>query len=161
MVEFACSKHVSAPRALVFDRATDFAGAPARIRSIRRVEMLTPGPVRVGTRFKETRVVFKREATETMEVTEIARPSHVVLGAASCGCRYRFEFRFHDAKEGTEVEMRFAAQPLTWFARVMGLLMRPMVKKVMAECSKDLDDLAASIEAERQGRPAPSPASSA
>ena len=61
-MELIFHKHVTAPRALVFDRATDFAGAPARIQAIRKVEMLTPGPVRVGTQFKETRVVFKREA---------------------------------------------------------------------------------------------------
>ena len=48
-----------------FAFVSDFANAPKRIKSILRVNVLTPGPVGVGTRFTETRVMFGREATET------------------------------------------------------------------------------------------------
>ncbi len=37
--------------------------------------------------------------------------------------------------------MVFDAKPLTLLAKVMSFLMRPMMKMVLKECSKDLDDL--------------------
>ena len=69
MTTFTVKKHVNAPPELVFAKASDFANAPSFIGAIKKVEILTPGPIQAGTRFKETRVMFKREATEEMEVT--------------------------------------------------------------------------------------------
>lgn len=140
------SQVVAAPPDVVFRAATDFAGAPGRIRAIKRVKVLTEGPVRVGTRFEETREMFGREATETMEVTSLDPPRSYVLGAESHGCRYRSELRFEPEGSGTRVTMSFAAEPLTFFSKVMGVLMAPMAKKIAQECGRDLDDLAAHCE---------------
>ncbi len=42
--------------------------------------------------------------------------------------------------------MIFEATPLTFFVKVMGIVMRPMMKTCMKEIGKDLDDLKASCE---------------
>lgn len=136
------TKQVDAPPERVFAIASDFAHAAEHVRAIEQVEILTPGPVGVGTRFRETRKVFGRSHAETMEVTAFEPPSRYVVGCESCGCRYRSEFRFLPKAGGTEMRMSFEAEPLTWFARIMGFLMRPMVRKMVAECAKDLDDVA-------------------
>lgn len=140
-------RHISAPPEDVFRAASDFARAPERIRGILKVEMLTGGPVGKGTRFRETRRLFGREASEEMEVIEFEAPRRYVLGAESHGCRYRTELAFEPRGSGTDVRMTFGATPLTFFAKVMSVLMRPMMKKIVTECGKDLDDLRASLEA--------------
>jgi carbon monoxide dehydrogenase subunit G len=146
MACFTITRHIGAPRDKVFACLSDFRRAPERIKGIKKVEMLTDGPVGVGTRFRETRIVFKREASEVMEVTAFNPPIGYTLACNSCGCRYESEFRLTPRGAGTDVEMRFAVQPLTLFAKVMGSLMRPMFKMCLTEMGKDLDDLKASIE---------------
>jgi hypothetical protein len=53
--------------------------------------------------------------------------------------------------QGTRVTMTFAATPVTFMARVMSVLMRPMMKSVLKMCAKDLDDLKGAIERDRGG----------
>lgn len=138
-------KVIRAPRERVFAAAADFANAAGTIRAITRVEMLSQGPVGVGTTFRETRKVFGREATEEMTVVEFVPPERYVLGAESHGCRYRSALAFASVAGGTRVTMTFAAEPLTLVAKVLSFLMRPMFKSMTKECAKDLDDLEAAV----------------
>lgn len=151
MKQLQVSQVVAAPPEAVFRAATDFAGAPGRISAIKRVTMLTDGPARVGTRFEETREMFGREATETMEVTSLEAPRSVVLAALSHGCRYRSQFRFEPEGDGTRVTMTFAAEPRTLFAKVMSVLMAAMARRLVEACSRDLRDLAAHCEGASPG----------
>lgn len=48
-----------APRERVFDVCSSFEHAADRIAGIERVEMLTDGPMRVGTWFRETRIMTR------------------------------------------------------------------------------------------------------
>jgi uncharacterized protein YndB with AHSA1/START domain len=145
------SQQVAAPVERVFAAATDFAGAASRISGIRAVRVFTDGPTRVGTRFEETRVMFGREAKETMEVVALDPPRSYVLRAESHGCRYRTELRFTPRDGGTLVEMEFGAEPLTLAAKVMSVLFAPMMKSVVKLCGKDLADLARHCEAATPG----------
>ena len=146
MTSFTLTKRIDAPRETVFRLASDFRNAADHIQGITKVEMLTDGPVAQGTRFQETRIVFKREATEEMTVSAYDPPSGYALDCESCGCHYHTEFRFTANGSGTDVEMRFDVKPLTFFAKVMGFLMRPMMKMCLKETGKDLDDLKAVAE---------------
>jgi len=149
MASMTVKKHVEAPPERVFAAATDFQNLPKFIRGIKKVEMLTDGPVGAGARFRETRTVFKREATEEMQVTAFEPPRRVALGCESCGCRYHTEFTFTPAGNGTDVRMTFEAQPLSLFAKVMSVLMKPMIKACLRESEKDLDDVKAAVESGR------------
>ena len=151
MTEITVRKHIAAPVGHVFEKATDFARAPESIKGIEKIEMLTDGPVGVGTRFRETRVLFGKEATEEMEITEFEPPRRYVLGCENHGCRYRTEFRFVPNGSGTDLEMTFGAEPLTTTAKVMSFMMRPLMKTTMKHCSKDLEDLKTAVESSREG----------
>lgn len=141
------SRHIDAPIETVFARATDFENAANVMSAIVKMEMLTDGPVGVGTRFRETRVMFGREATETMEVVEFDPPHGYVLLAESHGSRYRTTFRYSESNGGTDLEMIFEATPLTLVAKILSVVMMPMMKKTIeTECGKDLDQLKAAIE---------------
>jgi ribosome-associated toxin RatA of RatAB toxin-antitoxin module len=140
---FSVSRRIEASPERVYALMTDLPNAPAVVPAIRAVEILTEGPVRVGTRFKETRVVFGREHAETFEVTELAAARAFGMACTSCGARYDSRFTFRPDGRGTIVEMTMTVEPLTTYARIVGFLMRPMMKKMVAECAKDLDAVAA------------------
>lgn len=148
--------HIAAPPDVVFARAADFEHAADFISGITKVEMVTDGPVGVGTRFKETRVMFGKEHAEEMEVVDFEPPRRYALQAHNCGCRYHTEFRFTPKGGGTEIEMTFDATPLTFVARIMSFMMRFMMKSCVKMVEKDLADLKQAIESPPDGsRPSP------
>lgn len=146
MAELSISRTIPAPRSEVFARLSNFPQAADTIGAITQVEMLTEGEVGVGTRFRETRTVFGREATEEMEVTAFEAPRSYTLEAESHGAHYVSTFTLDETPGGTEVTLSFTATPLTVFAKIMSFLTKPMLKTVMKECAKDLDDVARSFE---------------
>jgi hypothetical protein len=146
MFGFTVDRHIAAPPDVVFARASDFRRAPETISAIIKTDVLTDGPIRLGTRFRETRVLFGREATEEMTVTAFDPPRSYTLGAESHGSRYHTELAFTPDGQGTRVTMTFAATPLTFMSRVMSLLLRPMAKSMVKMCAKDLEDLKQAIE---------------
>ncbi|MDH3284327.1 MAG: SRPBCC family protein [Acidobacteriota bacterium] len=146
MASISVRRHIAAPVDEVFARASDFARAPDVIEGIAKVEMLTGGPVGQGTRFRETRIMFGREAIEEMEVTAFDPPRRYALGCENHGCRYHSELRFTPSGSGTDVEMSFDATPLTTIAKIMSLVMRPMMRSLAKTCLKDLDDLKSALE---------------
>lgn len=147
MKPLECSEVIRAPVSTVFHMASDLANAPDWSSQIRRIEMLTDGPTGVGTRFRETRVMFGKEATEEMEITGFQRDREYTLECDSCGCHYTTVLSFREEAGGTRVTMKFGAVAQTLFARVMGFLMAPMMKRMLARCLKqDLADLKAKCE---------------
>ena len=149
-MQYRCERSVSRPRPEVFAAFTDLEAAPDRIEGIDKIELLTDGPMQIGTQFRETRTMFGKEAVETMTVTEFDRDEKYVTRAESCGSLYKATYRFEEISDGTRVEFSFDATPQSFFAKlatpVMGLLMGRMMKRMIA---KDLDDLIAAIEKSR------------
>ncbi len=146
MNKVTVERTIAAPPERVFAVSSDIPRWAEVVPAIQRIEMLTDGPVGVGTRFRETRLMFGREETETMEVLEFEAPRRYVLGAESHGSRYRTEFRFEPAGEGTRLVFDFTGVPLTVAAKVMGFLMKPMLKKMGELCAADLEALKAHVE---------------
>ena len=60
---------IAAPASKVWEALTDIEGSPHVISGIERVEMLSEAPFGVGTRWRETRRVFDKDATEELWVT--------------------------------------------------------------------------------------------
>lgn len=146
---FMCvvSEKINASPETVFAAASDFPNAPQRITGIKKMEMLTQGPVGVGTKFRETRVMFGKEATETMEVVDFQPGRSYTLAAASCGCEYRTVVSVRPAGAGSEVTFDFSGRPLSFGAKVMSALMGWMMKGAcMKAVRQDLSDLKVAVE---------------
>jgi carbon monoxide dehydrogenase subunit G len=146
MLELKCSRQVGAPQARVWEIISDLRNAAGRVKGITRMEVLTEGPIRVGTRFRETRKMMGRESTEEMEVTRFDPPRSYTMECTNHGFHYVMEMRATPQGTGTELEMAFNSRPLNTFAKVMGFVMRPFAKKLVEACKKDLDDLAQAAE---------------
>ena len=146
MAQLTLKKYIEAPREVVFDTGLDLRSAEENIRGIEKMEVLTEGPIGLGTRFRETRIMFKKEATETMEITVFERPARYAFKAESHGCRYLTSFELVEQGEGTNLVMVFDAEPLTFVGKVMSFAFAFMMKACMKQVEKDLDDLKAVIE---------------
>ena len=147
------TQQINAPIERVYDVFTDLPNAVERISGIESVEVLTDHPFGVGTRWKETRKMMGKLATETMWITAVEPNRSYTAEAESCGTHYTSVFMFEPTEGGTRVTMSFAGRPMTLMARLLtplGLMMAGTVRKMMAG---DLADLTAACEP--QGEPKP------
>jgi hypothetical protein len=144
------SQQIAASPEAVFAAAEDFANAPRRIRGIRKVEMLAQSPdgaVGVGTRFRETRVMFGREMDAVMEVVEFQPGRSYTLLSPNNGCEFRTVVSVRPAGSGSEITMRFRSTPLSLGAKVMDTLMAWLFKGACVKAAgQDLADLKAAVE---------------
>lgn len=148
---------IDAPLPLVFNLATDFAGSERTISAITRVEMLTEGPVRVGTRFRETRVMFDREHSEILEVAGLQANHSVTLRSDFGGVAFSSTFTFEPCEGGTLVTLEVVGKPLTLLAKLTAPLAKLVTSRIAALLEQDLDDLrmAAEAWANRDSEPGP------
>ena len=147
MAPITTSKQIAAPVELVFDVLSNIPEAADTVSAITQIEMLSSGDMGVGTRWKETRVIFGKESTEEMGFTEFERPHRYVVEADSCGCHYRTEFTFQSQPDSTIVTMVLTSKPQTIFAKLMsplGFFMKGMMVKCLEQ---DLEDAKQACEA--------------
>ncbi len=147
MGPITASKHLRAPLETVWEVMAEFDNAADRIQAIVKLEVLTDGPVGLGTRFRETRIMFKKEATEEMEITAWDPPNSYTTEADGCGCHYTTVITCEGDGDGTKVTISMSIAPLTTFGKIMGALMGLMMKSAGAKAfAKDLEDLKAFVE---------------
>lgn len=88
-MEIVASRGVAASAARVWEVVTDLERSPEVLGSVERVERLDDQPgFGVGTRWRETRTMFGRQATEEMEVTATDRPRSYTVVAANGSTAY-------------------------------------------------------------------------
>lgn len=145
--EIATSTRIDAPTSRVYDLMTDLSGAPERIQGIKSLEVLTEGEFGVGTRFRETRVMFGKEATEEMEIVEVKPGESYTTTAESCGCLYRSTVSVTPEGQGSLLTMTFQGTPQSFMAKVMAAVMGPVMRKSMIKMvDKDLADIKTAAE---------------
>lgn len=133
---------INADRARVFEVFCDLDNVAANITGINKVEMLAgPTQLNLGTKWRETRTMFGKEATEVMWVTGYEKDASYDVEAESHGTHYRSVYRFTPEGSGTRVDMTFEGVPLSVGARlasVLGALFAGATKKALHQ---DLVDL--------------------
>ena len=148
MQDVEVRRHVAASVQRVWDVATDLEGSPQVVRGIDAVEVLTPGPFGVGTRWRETRTMMGRSATEEMTVTAVEPQRSYRVEAASRGAHYVSTFAFAPSADGgTDVTTTFGGRPTSTMARVLGAVTAPLGRRaVTTALEQDLHDIAAAAE---------------
>ncbi|WP_299348766.1 SRPBCC family protein [uncultured Maritalea sp.] len=148
MPTITVSKHFESSPEIAFDVVSDFPNAASFVDGIIKVEMLTEGPVAVGTRVRETRIMMGREATEEMTVTTINRPTLFEVEAFSHGTEYVTSYTIEPTEGGANVTLVFKATPKTFMSKVLAALFSKMISTVADLMEKDL--IQSSIEAKRR-----------
>ncbi len=144
------SQEVAAPASTVWDLITDIEHSPEFISGITSVERLDGGDsFGVGTRWRETRVMFGKSASEEMEVTAV-EPGHSYTTEAQHGkAHYTSSLSVEPTGDDTCVlSMHFAADVSgvlnKTLGAVVGRLFEGSTRKAM---QRDLADIAAAAEA--------------
>lgn len=136
MSQVTIHKSIQAPVELVFMTISDIRNFAEAVPDIVNVEMLTDTPTGVGTRFRETRVMYGREATEEMEITEYVENNRVRIMADSHGVVWNSLFTVQPTDAGTELSLVMEIKPQTLIARIMSFFMKGAMQKAM---DKDME----------------------
>lgn len=139
---------IKADPARTFAVFADFRAADQRVEGIKKLEVLTDGPIGKGTRFRETRIMFNREATEEMEITDFQPGRSYTVTCNSCGVAWNSTFKFEPDGQGTRVRLEMNCKPLTLFAKLMSPLGSLMAGSLRKCIEKDMTDLRTYIESE-------------
>lgn len=140
LMKIDLSALINAPRERVFGHLTDVAAWPDIIPGCNRVDVLTPGPIMVGTRFVETRTMFGREAIEEMTVSVMEAPSLFIVTAHNHGTAYKVDHILEDVGGQTRLKIIFEGRPesiFAWLFYPLGLCFQGSLKQVLQ------DDIAA------------------
>ena len=141
MAAITVSTHVSAPLERVFEVYTEIDKAAERVPAIVALEVLSEGPFGEGTRWRETRVMLKKQATEEMWVTDFDPPKSYTVDAESHGMHYSTVFSFTPDGDGTAVSWSFSGTAQTLGTKIMSPIFNVLMKGMMKKCM--LSDLEA------------------
>lgn len=132
----------------VWEVVSDIEHADQFISGITDIEVLSrPEQGLQGLVWRETRLMFGKTASETMEVTQVEEGKAYHTKAASHGAEYHAVIRVLPEGEQTRLTMEFEALPQTWVAKIMTLLMGFMIKKATLQAfQQDLLDIKHYIE---------------
>ena len=128
---------------------TNLEGFPDAISGIEDVERLDDGTgFEIGTKWRETRTLFGRTATEDMWVTEFEPGRSYVVEANSHGTEYRTTQSVEpDGDGGCVLSMSFSGNPTGTMAKVMSATIgRFFVSATRKAFEKDLADIASAAE---------------
>lgn len=140
------STTVNAPIDKVFGVFSDVTKIEERIDGIQKVEMLSDVTSGKGVKWRETRVMFGKEATEEMEITSYEKNKQYVVEADSHGTHYTSLIDFTEQDGQTTVTQVFEGKPYKLSSRLfalLGFLFKAASKKAL---QKDFDNLKTYIE---------------
>lgn len=127
---------------------TDIENSTNTIRGIEKIEVLEkPADGIIGLKWRETRTMFGRTATEVMWITDAVENQSYKTRAESHGAVYVTTLKIMDAGENVRLSMNFEGKPQTFGAKIMSALTSGMAKKATQEAlMQDLMDIKARVE---------------
>ena len=137
---------VAAPVERVFEAFTDVEHSAGRVSNIQKIEMLTVGGVKLGSRWLETRQVLGRSDSAEMEVTAFERNRTYTITHKKAGARIEAVFTFAPEGEGTRVQIEFILRSHGLPPGALSPVRAAIANKVRDVIGHDLEDLKAFIE---------------
>lgn len=148
MSSLLVEQHVVAEPGRVWEVVTDVDSWASVISGIKTVERLDDSSeFGVGTTWRETRVIFGKEATEEMTVTGVEAGRCYTVEAESHGANYTSVITLAPRDGGTDLSMTFSTIPTSYLATVLsktlGKIFEGSTRKSLAQ---DLRDIATAAE---------------
>ena len=147
-MELSVYVEIEKPLEDVWNSITDFKNCSNYIESIVKLEIIDePKDTLIDFKWKETRVMFGKEATETMWITDYLENEYYETRAESHGSIYISRLSLERVEKHTKLTMSFLANAQTLFAKIfsqcMGFLIKGSMKKALI---KDLNDIKTYLE---------------
>ena len=148
MAVMTVQRDVAAPAEKVWAICTDLERVTEVVSAITALERTDGGSgFGVGTAWKETRVMFGRESTESMAVTEVDEGRSYVVESLSRGVLYRTVMRVEPKGDGCTLSWEFGAEAQSMSAKLMSIVGKLFEGSTKKALLADLDDIAAAAEA--------------
>lgn len=138
---------IQAPVEHVFQGFTDLEHGAERVSGIQKIEELTTGGFRLGTRWLETREVLNQLDTVEMEVTAFEKNRTYTITHHKAAARIDTVFTFESFEDGTKVRIEFELDSHGLPPGLLAPLGWAIAGKVRDVLSQDLADLKESMEA--------------
>lgn len=152
MAVMTVERNVAAPAEQVWAIVSDLDRTRDVISGIIALERTDGGSgFGVGTAWQETRVMFGRESTESMAVTELDEGRSYVVESLSRGVLYRSVMRVEPAGDGSRLSWEFGAEAQTTSAKLMSIAGKLFEGSMRKALMGDLDDIAAAAEGSSKG----------
>jgi hypothetical protein len=147
-VQINVARTVAAPPSVAFATLADIMHWPEMIGSVTSIELLTSGPIRVGTRLRGRRIIFGHDAAEEMEIVEIERPRRLRLAAQNDHLHYERDHIIDAIQSGSRLTLILRPKPGTDAGRALQSFIAPFMDiNLRGELEQDLIDLATAIAA--------------
>ena len=139
---------IKAPKEKVWTVITDIENSVNTISGIEKIEILNkPKDTVVGLKWKETRTIFGKSATETMWITEATENNYYKTRAESNGAIYQTILKLSEKENTTFLTMEFSTEAITVRGKIMAFIFGRMLNKTMKKLiKKDLIDIKTTVE---------------
>ncbi len=156
MIRVPVAVTVKAPKRVVWSLISDVEGSASTISGIEEIEILErPTSGLLGLKWRETRTLYGKSATETMWITEVDEGSHYRTEARSHGSIYRTDVRVADAPGGTVLRMELTAEATTVPAKILSVALGGMIRRSVGKALlRDLEDVKRAAESQAAEPPA-------
>ena len=144
-MEIVASREVEASAGRVWEIVTDLEGFSDVLTAVQRVERVDEGVgFGLGTRWRETRTMFGRQATEEMEVTVVDPPRSYTVVAVNGSTTYTSTITVEPVgSERCALRMSFAGTSRGLAARVLGATVgRLFAGATRRALQQDVEDIA-------------------
>lgn len=132
----------------VWQVITDIEGSERTIEAIERIEILEkPASGLIGLKWRETRTMFGKTATEVMWITDVKENDYYQTRAESQGAVYVSRLQIEEQEGRTYLTMAFEGQAQSLTAKIVslatGFLFKSATQKALQQ---DLEDIKAAVE---------------
>ena len=139
---------VNASPANIWKVITDIENSANTISAIEKIDVLeTREEGLLGFKWRETRKMFGKEATEIMWITELVENEYYQTRAESHGSVYISRVFIEQQGNQTYLGMQFVGKAQTFGAKLMSFIFSPLIKGASKKALlKDLEEIKAVVE---------------
>jgi uncharacterized protein YndB with AHSA1/START domain len=105
MTGFNMSEWIARPPNEVFDFITASENAPKIVQSVTSMVKLTEGPLRVGTRYRETRLMHGKEQHAELEIVEFEPSRKYAMQNVTDGVEIIYRYNLQPERDGTRIDL--------------------------------------------------------
>jgi hypothetical protein len=135
-----------APRDLVFRTLTDLVNRSTFVAAVERVELQTPAPIGIGTRYIEGRTLFGRGIAIEFAIVDYDPSALFVLSAESAGIGFEVSCALAYTGHETGIGLEVVGKPETLVGRLAMLGLNLLAGRLETELSTELDEIAREAE---------------
>ena len=141
---------VSAPPAVVFGTAADVGAMPQYTRDVESMVFLTPAPLQLGSRVRDTRRLLGVRRSQVIAITLFESPARFVARFSIFGVTFDNDHLFHPRPGGTRMVINVEAAGATGPARALlpfvplaGALVRHGIRREAEDIQREAERRAA------------------